>query len=155
MNNNLIENPGFEQVNQKWTLLTTSTNNSCAYSSTGKRTGSYCMKLSSTLAGWSYIQQTIGLKAGKTYHLEFYAKRNTIDVWVAAIYNGAWHHYPSLVSQIGSEYTLIDQPITVTGNGIVQVTICIIAGSMIGDAWIDDVRMTESIPDEEVSLYSD
>ena len=154
MNVNLIENPGFEQVNQKWILQSTTSGNSCAYSPANARTGSHCMKLSSTLAGWSYIHQVVGLKAGKTYHLTFYAKRNSIDVWVASVSNGNWHHYPSLASQIGSEYTLIDQPITVTGNGIVQVTVHIIAGSMAGDAWIDNVSLMETIHDDEVSLYS-
>lgn len=156
MDVNLIENPGFEQVNSKWETTCTTQDNNYEYATTNVHNGSRCMQLSSTKnAGWSAISQNTGLKAGKSYHLKFFAKRTTTDVWVALYYNGAYHHYPSLVNSVGTSYSLIDQTISANGSGIVPVTVYIITGSLAGTAWIDDVSLMESINEDAVSPSSD
>lgn len=153
---NIIQNPGFEQASTGWTTICTESTNRCEYVTSGMRSGSRCMKLSTEQAGMSIIQQSLELKRGKTYHLRFYAKREGIDVWVAYYgVNGVLYHFPSLQNTIGSSYVLVDQPITIQGTGFINTTIRIIAGSKPGSAWIDDVSLMEEYDEDEWSSLPD
>lgn len=155
MNVNLVKNGTFEVVNEGWSIYCSTGANSCDYSTNNQHSGSKCMHLASTAAGWSSIHQVVGLTAGKTYTLTMYAKRVGIDVWVAYRDNGVMHHCPSLWNSIGPNYSRIEQQFTVEGSGTKLVDLYIIAGSLIGDAWIDDVELLEDVNDEISSNYPD
>ena len=152
---NLLKNGTFENVNIGWNFLCSTSANSCNYSTSDQHSGARCMHLASSAAGWSAIHQFVGLTAGKTYTLGMYAKRTGIDVWVAYQDNGTMHHCPSLMNSIGSNYSKVEQQFTVAGTGTKLVDLYIIAGSLIGDAWIDDVELLEDVNDEASSSYPD
>lgn len=154
-NINLVKNGDFEVANDGWSIYCSTAANSCAYSTTNQHGGSKCMHLASTAAGWSSIHQSVGLTAGKTYKLTMYAKRNGIDVWIAYIVNGAMHHCPSLQNSIGANYSKVEQQFAVDGSGTQIVDLFIIAGSLTGDAWIDDVELFEEVNNEISSNYPD
>lgn len=143
---NLIKNPSFEDVSPAtriWGQLGTTSGNTFVYDTVSPHIGSRCMKLGVTsLLGMSIINQSVSLIGGHTYTLKFYAKRITTDVWIRFFFDGICQDKPSLMSQIGSQYTQISQQFTVPNYGSsVSTEINIIAGSIAGTAWIDDVEL--------------
>lgn len=163
---NLIKNNGFENGFNSWIPLPTEAENQITLESSDIHTGTRCAKLSTTKAGQCRLHQTIEVMGGKAYTLSFWAKRTgLIDVWVMySINGGAYIPLPSRRDEVTAIYQKIYQEIPVSGTGVVNLTIAIIAGSMAGTAWVDDVELwgepTESDDNDDTMaeaelLYAD
>ena len=143
METNLIKTNGFENGFDSWVTYPTEPENLITLDSIDAHNGTKCAKLSTTKAGQCRLHQTIKVIGGKNYTLSFWAKRTgLIDIWVMySINGGSFVPLRSRRDEVTAVYNKIDQEFPVAGEGTVNLTIAIIAGSMAGVAWVDEVEL--------------